>query len=262
VTRESIRRAVVALEVAVSTLTVIPVGWLRPTSDRSGIGDSETRLADSRWAYPVVGLLLGILLTGISSSLIRSGASVSVASFLVLGLWVAVSGGLHLDGLADTADGLFLPGSPERRLAVLRDPHVGSFGVIALVLVLLGKYVCLNNLGDPARTRAVLEAAILGRLLILCSAGRSSYPRPSGTGRSIVEATRPSDANTAALVAIVTGLLVGGPRGLVAAIVSIGLCLGVASLANRRLGGVTGDILGAVVEITELSVLVVWAIHP
>ena len=262
---ESARRAFRAFALAVSTLTVIPVHWSglsarsrRETAGDRSLGDAD--LAASRWAYPLVGILAGLLLAALSQGLARLHCPSSIAAFLIVAFWAALSGGLHLDGLADSADGLFVAGGVERRLSVLRDPHLGSFGVVSLVLVLLGKYACLASLAGVRRSIATLAAASIGRSLILVAAGFSHYARPEGTGRILVDATRPREAIGAIGLALVLGGALGRRAGVAAAIVALGCCGVLTTLAGKRLRGVTGDILGAAVELGELSVLLVWGI--
>jgi adenosylcobinamide-GDP ribazoletransferase len=241
------------LKVALAFLTVVPV---KLGEDEC----SEADLAASRLAFPVVGALIGLALAALSWVLSRQAAGPGIAAFLLVAAGVALTGGLHLDGLADTADGLFLGGGRERRLAAMRDPHVGSFGVAAVVLVLLGKYAVLCDLGSRTRMVGILGAAIVSRSLILVSAGMANYARAEGTGRILIDATTLRDAVRAAIVALVAGAIVLGPGGLVAAAVAIGLAALLSRIATDRLGGVTGDTLGALVEMGELLFLLVLSL--
>jgi adenosylcobinamide-GDP ribazoletransferase len=243
------------LRIALAFLTIVPV--------RLADGEmTEADLAASRLAFPVVGGVIGLALAGLSLVLSRAGVAPGVAPFLLVAAGAALTGGLHLDGLADTADGLFLGGGPERRLAAMRDPHLGSFGVAAVVLVILGKFVVLDHLGGSRGTWALLGWSVVGRSLVLVSAGTAVYARPEGTGRILVGATRGRDALGASLLALVTGLGVGGVIGLVAAALAVGLAWGVSRVASARLGGVTGDTLGAVVEGGELLFGLVLTLGP
>lgn len=242
-----------AARLAIAFLTIIPIrsrgGAIRPAD-----------LAASRFAYPAVGGAIGLALAALSSGLDRLGTSPAPAAFLLVAAGVAITGGLHLDGLADTADGLFLGGGPERRLAVMRDPHVGSFGVLALVLAILGKYAALSGLSGRARSLAILGASALSRALILVAAGLAPYARREGTGRPLVEATTPRDALGAAVLVLALGPAFARLPGLVASGAVLGLAWAFTRFANRRLGGITGDILGALVEMGELTFLVVLAL--
>src|SRR6185312_5689789 len=115
---------------------------------------TERELAASRFAYPLVGLAIGLIVAGLSDVLARLGAAPSLAAGVLVVAGALISGGLHLDGLADTCDGLFMPrGDSQRRLDAMRDPHVGSFGVIAIVLALIVKYSALVALAGHGRSR-------------------------------------------------------------------------------------------------------------
>jgi adenosylcobinamide-GDP ribazoletransferase len=243
-----------AVRLAFAFLTVLPL--------RSG--DDEVTAADlaaSRSAYPVVGGAIGLALAGLSALLSGLGTPGPLAAFLILAAWVAVSGGLHLDGLADTCDGLFLWGGTERRLAAMRDPHVGSFGVAAVVLTLLGKFAALEVLGGGGRAAALFAAAAIGRTAVLVAAGLAPYARPEGTGRILVEATSAREAAGAAVGVVALGL-VAGWSGLIAGLMALAVAAGLARLAVAKLGGSTGDILGAVIELAELAVLIGLGLQP
>jgi adenosylcobinamide-GDP ribazoletransferase len=244
------RRIATALRLALGFLTVIPVpgGPGKP---------SDADLAESRFAYPAIGLAIGLALAALSAGLNRLAAPPLLAAFLLVAVGVGITGGLHLDGLADTADGLFLHGDPERRLAAMRDPHLGSFGASALALVLMGKFAALASLSGQARALALVAAATLSRTLILVAAGTAHYARPSGTGRVVVQATTSADAIGSAILACTLGLALFGPAGLAAALVALTITLGFTRFASRRLHGITGDILGALVELGELAILVI-----
>jgi adenosylcobinamide-GDP ribazoletransferase len=237
-----------SLRLAVAFLTVVPL----PGGDGA---ITEANLARSRFAYPIVGALIGLALAGLSAWFSWVSVPPLLASFLLLAAGVAITGGLHLDGVADTFDGLFLAGGPARRLEVLRDPHVGSFGVAALVLTLLGQFAALGTLAGRDRSLGLLGAAVAGRCAALVAAGAAGYARAEGTGRILVEATTPRDALAAATLSLAVGFGTRRLAGLVAAAVAVGLAWGLARLASRRLGGVTGDLLGAAVALGELAFL-------
>jgi adenosylcobinamide-GDP ribazoletransferase len=234
---------------ALAFLTVVPVRFRKlPSTDA---------VARSRFWYPVVGGLLGGLLAGWTVALsLWPGAPLSGA-FLLLAVWVGLTGALHLDGFCDLCDGLFGGHTPEERLGILRDPHLGAFGLAGGVLLLLGKFAVLHDLlvRLPAQTPWLVGgAAAVARCLVLCVAAGARYPRPEGTGKSLVEATRAREGILFALLAALAALpaclprwekmplLLGPP--LLAVLVLRWLC-------TRRLGGITGDCLGAAIEIAE-----------
>jgi adenosylcobinamide-GDP ribazoletransferase len=247
--RSARERAVAALATAAAFLTVLPT-W------PSARGTSEEDVKASRFAFPVVGLALGLGAAALSLLLDRTAVPPSLAAFLLVATLAAVTGGLHLDGLADSADGLFLWGDSARRLAAMRDPHVGSYGVSALVLLLLGKYAAIAAMSGRLRATALFAALTVGRSIIVVSAGRARYARPDGTGRLLVEATSPQESLAAAALALLLSTLTLHVAGLVAACVVLAVTLFMTRLAERRLGGITGDTLGALVELGETGFLV------
>jgi len=244
-----------ALRVAVSFLTIIPVRF-RP--DEPG----EADVAEARYAFPVVGLAIGLVLALFSGALSGVRADPMLASFLLVAAWAAISGGLHLDGLADSGDGLFLSGDADRRLGAMRDPHVGSFGILAVILVILGKFAALTPLLGRRRALALLGAVAVSRTLTLVAAGLAPYARRQGTGRTVVEATTVVDALWSVVAALAFGALFGGEIGLVASAGAMFVAWGLCHLATQRIGGVTGDILGAVVELGELVYLIILGLFP
>jgi adenosylcobinamide-GDP ribazoletransferase len=236
--------------VALAFLTAIPT---RLRDDEV----NEADVAASRYAFPVVGLAIGLLLAALSLALSYARTAPLLSTFLLVAAWAALTGGLHLDGLADSGDGLFLWGDAGRRLAVMRDPRVGSFGLLAVVLVVLGKFAALSTLLGRRRALAVLGAAAVSRTLILVAAGLAPYARREGTGRTIVEATTVVDSLWSVVAALAFGALFAGEVGLLASIAALLVSWGLSHLATQRLGGVTGDILGAIVELGELAYLVI-----
>jgi adenosylcobinamide-GDP ribazoletransferase len=247
--------------VALSFLTIVPVRFREMPS--------APDVARSRFWYPVVGLLLGAALGGGCAALTAWCHSALVAAFLVLAAWVVATGALHLDGFCDLCDGLFGGHTPEDRLRILHDPHLGTFGLAGGVLLLLGKLVFLYELigARPARAPWVIVAAVvMARCLVLAVAAGAHYPRPQGTGKVFVEATRPPEAILFALLAGGVALL-PFPRGEWADALILWLPLLPAVgllrwLCRRRLGGITGDCLGAAIELLEGLVLLTAALLP
>jgi adenosylcobinamide-GDP ribazoletransferase len=229
-----------ALWIAMGFLTTLPV----PSHDLAP--DAMRRAAP--W-FPLVGLGIGALLAGVAwaASWLFPPA---VTAVLVVALWAALTGALHLDGLADCGDGLLPPVSRERRLEIMRDPRVGAFGATVLVLVLLLKAAALASLA--VTWPALLLAPLWARWLLLVAARRPSA-RPGGMGASLGPVL---DARRLALAALLPIVLTGGVGVwhwpvIAATGTALLASLGVLWLAQRRLGGVTGDVFGAVVEVSE-----------
>ncbi|MEA3278371.1 MAG: adenosylcobinamide-GDP ribazoletransferase [Pseudomonadota bacterium] len=217
-------------------------------------------LGRSAPAYPLVGLVLGLLLWGLAR-LLGEGGSVELSAALVLTVWVWMTGALHLDGLADSADawigGL---GDRERTLAIMKEPSSGPMAVVVLVLVLLCKWAAIAALIGKGLTASLIWVPTLARAQLLLPFLTTPYVRPRGMGAETVAHL----TQRAAWVAI--GLtLIGSLLHLGVAALEIGLAGGILFLLWRqammsRLGGFTGDTAGALVELTETLALVVAAL--
>lgn len=209
--------------------------------------------------YPLVGLLIGALLLLLHWPLATSDAGLEAA--LVLLAWALVTGGLHLDGLADSADAwLGSHGNRERALAIMKDPHTGSAGAAAVVLILLVKFAALSALLWESMWEALVLAPLLGRAALVALLLTTPYVRPDGIGAD--HAAHLPRVLAAGVLAI-TGVAVVAWLGrdglwLLAAVAAV--IFGLRYLMRRRLGGTTGDTLGAGCEIVEATALVTLAL--
>lgn len=204
---------------------------------------------------PLVGLLLGAVAAGVMALCDRAGQPPLLAAALGVASLAVLTRGLHLDGLADTADGLGSGRPATEALAVMRSGDVGPFGVVTLVLSLLVQVAAAAQAGPLA----LLAAATVGRVAMTWACRRGVPPaRPDGLGALVASTVAPSLAALVAAVAVLSAIGVG-PLGPVAALG--GLVAGdlVVRRCVRRLGGVTGDVLGAVSEIATAVALVVLA---
>lgn len=233
-----------AFAIAVQFLTRLPVPQrVRHTPEALG------------WSvvfYPLVGLLIGGLLLLFSRLL--ADAAPLLAAALVLTAWVALTGGLHLDGLADCADAwVGGHGDKARSLRIMKDPCSGPVAVAAVVLLLLVKFAALVGLAG----HGLLWAPVVGRAFVLVLLLTTPYVRPQGLGSPLAENLPRFAAGLAAGLALLgAGLALGGVPVLAASLVAASL----RGSMLRRLGGCTGDTLGASVEIVEAVVLVATAL--
>lgn len=242
-----IRSALIALQF----LTRVPVG--RRLHDRA---PTPQQIGASLLFYPLVGLLLGALLVGVHGVLLQLTVPAPLCAALLLTVWVAVTGALHLDGLADSADAwIGGRGDRARTLAIMKDPCCGPLGVTALVLVLLLKFAALHAVCAGAPPWPLLLAPLLGRMALPLLFLSTPYVRPGGLG-SALAAHLPRRATAALLAACGVGLLAVGTAGGVALVVALGVFLIVRAALLRRLGGTTGDTAGTLVELTEAAVLI------
>lgn len=229
---------------ALGFLTRIPAGDAAPLD--------APRLSRAAAWFPAVGLLVGGVLGG-TRLLTELALPPEAATVLALAAAIAVTGALHEDGLADAADGLGAHVPRERRLEILRDPRIGTFGAAALILVLLLSWALLVPLSGEEVLRAALCAHVLARWSIL---PQSLLPpaRADGSSGTLVHAS-PAALATGSAVVIAVALLAGGPGpGALALAVAFATTLIAGGLMVRALGGVTGDTFGAVNKLVEVAV--------
>jgi adenosylcobinamide-GDP ribazoletransferase len=206
--------------------------------------------------FPAVGALVG-LAAGVVFMLGAAVLTPLIAAVAAVATLAVLTGGLHLDGLADAADGLFGAGTRERRLEVMRDPRLGSFGAIALVLVLIGDVAALSAMAPAHAIAALIAAGALSRLALLAAVAFVPYARSEGLGIAVLGGHRLLDLAVGCLVTVVACLL--DIRGALLAGVLVALStLLMIGLARRRIGGATGDIYGACTEIGQLAALLAF----
>lgn len=235
------------MRAAMAFLTVIPVATAE--------GGSGERLG--RAYFPAVGALLG-LVAGIGFALFAAVASPLVAAVAATAVMALLTGALHLDGLADAADGLFGGGDAARRLEVMRDSRVGSFGLVAVVLVLVGDVAALAGMAPLRAIVALVIAGAISRWTMLVVIALVPYVRDAGLGVAAGGPHRRLDiALGSAIVAIVC--LLDWRRALASVLVALLVAVVVGSIARRRIGGATGDVYGATAELTQLGALIVFA---
>lgn len=234
------------LRVAFGLLTTLPLGlpedWRQGDSGRAAI-----------W-YPLAGMVIGGL-TWLGWLIMNWYFPPLIAGALTTLLWAGLTGGLHLDGLADCCDGLLGSVTTERRLEIMKDPHLGSFGAIGLFLALLIKAAALGALTSSAGL-AIILAATLGRWLILPT-GLLPLARPDGMGADFKAGLRPAAIFITALLPLGLALILGMP-GIVALLAGLIAGSAVLGLAFSRIRGMTGDVFGLLVEVTEIVVLLTF----
>lgn len=233
---------------AISFLTILPVGQAHAPAGKD--------LARSMAFFPLAGLVIGLLLA-LGHHLFSFFLPKAVVLWFVIGLLAFLTRGLHLDGLADTMDGLASGGTKEKILEVMRDSRIGPFGVISLILLLGAKYFCLDQIPDSSLSCSFIVMSVLGRNAMVLVCYRSSYARSNGLAKPFVEHLRIHEVAVSFLSALGIALLLMRLQGIVA-FFGVGLLsLGCRFFFKRRLGGITGDILGATNELSEVLCLVI-----
>ena len=244
-----------SLVVALQLLTRIPTPNIR-----------QPQAADygrSVLVYPLVGLLIGLLLAmGLALlNLFPGDHGGFLPAAILLALWVALTGALHLDGLGDSVDAWVGGyGDRKRSLEILKDPSSGPMAVSAIVAVLLLKFAALTELVGSVPWPWLLVAPLLGRSALVAAFLFIPYARPQGLGSEQAGAVPRGPALMMLSLTALATLLLCGLAGLMAIALSIALFMLLRRATLQRLGGFTGDIAGALCELTETVVLVALAL--
>ncbi|WP_053671982.1 adenosylcobinamide-GDP ribazoletransferase [Streptomyces sp. NRRL B-1140] len=250
------------LRFAFGTLTVIPVRvtrWDRQAA-RGGM-----------LCAPLAGLVVGAAAAGLGLALLFLGAGAPLAAVASVSVPAALTRGLHLDGLADTADGLGSGKPAEDALRIMKQSDIGPFGVITLVLVMLAQVTALAHAYDASWARGACAAVVSAALarLALTLAARTGVPaaRPEGLGAAVAGVVPVRGAVAAAVAFTVAAAASGalfGPYGVIRTVLAVVLALAAAEAllrhCTRRFGGVTGDVFGGLAETAATTALVVLSL--
>ena len=243
-------RPLASCRAALGFLTVLPVA---PRDPAAG-------LACARAWFPAVGLLLGAMLAALDAGLRALHLPPLLAGALLVAALTALTRGLHLDGFMDSCDALLGGYDRERRLQILRDPHVGAFAVAGVACLLLVKFAALAALPEGSRARVLLLFPCLARTAILLVMEWFPYLRREGLGTPLLEHRGRFSLWFGAPLALAAALILAGLPGLALAMLAGAVACAAGAWATRLLGGVTGDIYGAVNETVEAAVLVLAVI--
>ncbi len=249
---ELLKDIVADLRMAASFVTILPVASSKPAADGT--------VARATWALPVAGLLVGLAGAFVYKVAIRCSLTPNVAALLALATTALITGTLHEDGLADTADGLGGGRTRERKLEIMRDSRIGTYGVCALILSFGLRWSALATIANPLAVTFALCAAH--------AAARAGAPafmllvppaRPDGLSASAGAPPGRSVAIAFAAGTLVLALALGPGKALVGLVLLSLAGLLLARLAVRQIGGQTGDILGAFEQLGEILILLVAA---
>ncbi|WP_139837737.1 adenosylcobinamide-GDP ribazoletransferase [Roseovarius litorisediminis] len=216
-----------------------------------------SRGAKAAWAYPLVGLIVGGLSALMGLLALGLGLPTLLVALLSLSMLVVLTGAMHEDGLADTADGLWGGWDRAARLQIMKDSHIGSYGVIALFLVQSARWGALWVLYDTNVAHAIaalIASSILSRATMPALMAILPHARADGLSRNVGSVSTATAGLGAALAATLALLLLGGScfQAIVWAIL---VTVVIGAIARTKIGGQTGDILGATQQIAEVAVL-------
>lgn len=240
------------LLVAARYLTIVPL----PGAAHAPI---ESLGRSAAW-FPVVGIALGLVLVAVDR-LTGWLFSPLLAALLTVTAWKLLTGGVHLDGLADCLDGL-TGRDAEQRLAIMRDSRIGAFGTIGLILFLMLEIVALAELVSPTRGSALFAAPVIARATPAVLAALFRPARADGQGAAFHAGVRPSAVALGLVAALAAAVFALGGFGVAAVAAGLLAAVAAAAVIAPRLGGMTGDVLGAAVELSEVAVLLAVSVWP
>jgi adenosylcobinamide-GDP ribazoletransferase len=232
---------------ALSFLTILPVGRYALPEERN--------LAGSMAFFPLVGFVIGLILS-LGNYLFSFLFSHTLTLWLIIGLLALLTRGLHLDGFADTLDGLAAGGPKERILEVMRDSRSGGFAVIGLILLIGAKYLALDQIPGSSIYYSLILMAVMARNSMVLVCYRSPYARPEGgLAKPFSENLKPREMIISLASTFVIALILQRWKGLLLFVAICLFSLGYRFFFIKKLGGITGDVLGAANELSELLCL-------
>jgi adenosylcobinamide-GDP ribazoletransferase len=239
---------------AFRTLTILPIR-----------GKDAEEFSSSLYWFPAIGLILGCLLYAVATGIdqISREPWPEFTALVILLLSITLTRALHLDGLSDWADGFWGGYDKERILAIMKDSSIGTFGGAALIFILLAKWVCIVRLIDTNASRWIISAFIISRSMQAVLASSFPYARANGgTGESFVKNAGNRHKYTALSAAILLVLIFGGPNWESVAVFAVAwlATLLFGAYSCRKIGGITGDIIGTLNELIETGILASGAV--
>lgn len=237
---------------ALQLLTIIPIK-IKAAVDERDLGRSTA-------FFPLVGAVQGAILVA-ANLLFLKFLPHDIASVLVLTVLILTNGGFHLDGFADTIDGLAGGNTKEERLDIMKDSRIGAIGVVAIVLLLLLKFLAINNLPSAAKNHILFLLPVMGRWSMVPMAYWANYARPTGgLGRAFTEHTGLKQLLLASFFALLPSVIFMKQAGTAYFIVLLLSTYLTILYFRKKLGGVTGDVFGFQSEITEVIFLILASI--
>lgn len=227
---------------------------------------TEGDLARSMIYFPVIGFLIGFLLVNVDKALTWILPQTITNAFLLI-VSVLITRAIHVDGFADTLDGVMGGSDPQSRLAIMKDSRLGTAGAIGILFLLLVKYLCFNNLFESDKVAALLTSPMLARWSQALMVFQADYGRENGLGKAFVGHLRSSSLAAASAFAVGLSAFVIVRLDAHSAVLFFSLICGVLLMTFvgrkflvRKLGGITGDAIGAVSEMNEMLVLLLFVI--
>ncbi len=228
-------------------LTIIHLPWRREVSPEE--------LGRSLGYFPLVGIIIGLILAGLNWALGLALPS-AVVNVLLIASMAVISGALHLDGFIDTCDGIAGHKTVEARWQVMHDSRAGGFGIVGACLLLLAKYISLNNVPQPLVMMALLLMPVVSRWTMVYAIVAYPYARPSGLGKIFKQQASWLRFTIATLIALAVAIVLARWAGLIVMAGIWVMVILMATYLKRKFAGLTGDTYGAINEVAEVCVLI------
>ena len=238
--------------VALQFLTVLPVKLKGPVDEKI--------LGRSLLYFPIVGLFLGAALV-ILNQVLPFVFPQRLANLFLVAFLLLLTGGIHIDGLADTADAFFSGKDRKGMLEIMRDSRIGAFGAIAVIFLVLSKWELLSDLTPAIKNTSLLLMPFMGRASLVMAAYLLPYARSSpGLAKPFTEYVRRRDFLFSLALFLILPMLFLRPYGLILSLSILGILLLLLKYLRYKIGGTTGDTLGAVNEVMEVLTLLVMVL--
>ena len=234
-----------AFMLALQFLTIIPI--------RLDLRFGKKDFGHSLRFFPVIGLIIGCFLCVVWLSF--SGVAVLARSALLIIVSIVITGGLHMDGLADTCDGLYGFRSREKTLQIMRDSQIGVMGAMAITCILIAKFAFIASMPEAQIYKILLAMPILSRWAMTFAFCGALYPRKEGKAKLFLEGVKVKEVVIAGVIVLAFYVWLWQLKGVMVFLLTL-LCVGMfKQYAQKKIGGMTGDTIGAVNEIAELAML-------
>jgi adenosylcobinamide-GDP ribazoletransferase len=211
----------------------------------------EEKLGKSIKYFPLVGAIIGIFLYGINILAGKITVNRQIAAIIIIIAEIFITGLIHIDGLADTADGLFSYTEKEKILEIMKDPRVGTNGAVALILYFMTKVILLSEI----RPEYIILYPVISRLSTSINAGLGEYARKNGMSNGIIAKNGKKEAVISIIITMILSFIILKVKGLIILIFAILFILLLMKGVKRKIGGITGDTMGASLELTSILVL-------
>ena len=211
----------------------------------------EEKLGKAIKFFPLVGLIIGLFLFTVIFFAGKVTDNRQITAVIIIMAEILITGLIHIDGLADTADGIFSYADKERMLEIMKDSRIGTNGTVALILYFLAKVVFLT----AVKPEYILLYPVISRMATSINAGLGEYGRKKGMSNGIIEKNGKKDAIISIIITAVLSFIILGLKGLIVLALAILFILFFMENVKRKIGGITGDTMGASLELTAILVL-------